>query len=65
MHGQSVITRTRVSVSVISDCLAAGSSADHNAPIVVGRSSQAAHRLIGSIAVSLARHPPVPLMIVP
>ena len=33
--------------------------------IVVGSSSQAAHRMVGSVAVSLARHAPVPLMIVP
>jgi nucleotide-binding universal stress UspA family protein len=33
--------------------------------IVVGSSSHAAHRLVGSIAVSLARHSPVPLVIVP
>jgi nucleotide-binding universal stress UspA family protein len=33
--------------------------------IVVGSSSQAAHRLVGSVAVSLARHSPVPLLIVP
>jgi nucleotide-binding universal stress UspA family protein len=33
--------------------------------IVVGSSSQAAHRMIGSVAVSLARHAPVPLVIVP
>jgi nucleotide-binding universal stress UspA family protein len=33
--------------------------------IVVGSSSTAAHRFIGSVAVSLARHSPVPLMIVP
>jgi nucleotide-binding universal stress UspA family protein len=33
--------------------------------IVVGSSSHAAHRVIGSIAVSLARHSPVPLVIVP
>jgi nucleotide-binding universal stress UspA family protein len=35
------------------------------AAIVVGSSSQAAHRMVGSVAVSLARHAPVPLMIVP
>lgn len=35
------------------------------AAIVVGSSSLAAHRVIGSVAVSLARHSPVPLMIVP
>ncbi|HEX3961949.1 MAG TPA: hypothetical protein VHZ03_35860 [Trebonia sp.] len=33
--------------------------------IVVGSSSQAAHRMVGSVAVSLARHAPVPLVIVP
>jgi nucleotide-binding universal stress UspA family protein len=33
--------------------------------IVVGSSSSAAHRLVGSVAVSLARHSPVPLVIVP
>jgi nucleotide-binding universal stress UspA family protein len=33
--------------------------------IVVGSSSQGAHRIIGSVAVSLARHAPVPLVIVP
>ena len=36
-----------------------------NVAIVVGSSSQAAHRVIGSVAVSLARHAPVPLVIVP
>ena len=33
--------------------------------IVVGSSSQASHRMVGSVAVSLARHAPVPLIIVP
>jgi nucleotide-binding universal stress UspA family protein len=33
--------------------------------IIVGSSSSAAHRLVGSVAVHLARHAPVPLMIVP
>jgi len=33
--------------------------------IVVGSSSQAMHRAVGSVAVSLARHSPVPLVIVP
>ena len=36
-----------------------------NVAIVVGSSSQAMHRMVGSIAVSLARHTPVPLVIVP
>ena len=33
--------------------------------IVVGSSSQLAHRVVGSAAVSLARHSPVPLIVVP
>jgi nucleotide-binding universal stress UspA family protein len=33
--------------------------------IVVGSSSQAGHRMVGSVAVRLARHAPVPLVIVP
>jgi nucleotide-binding universal stress UspA family protein len=36
-----------------------------NVAIVVGSSSQAMHRLVGSVAVGLARHVPVPLVIVP
>lgn len=38
---------------------------DATVVIVVGSSSLAAHRLVGSVAVSLARHSPVPLLIVP
>jgi nucleotide-binding universal stress UspA family protein len=33
--------------------------------IVVGSSSHATHRIVGSVAVGLARHSPVPLVIVP
>jgi nucleotide-binding universal stress UspA family protein len=33
--------------------------------VVVGSSSQATHRMVGSVAVSLARHSPVPVIIVP
>jgi len=33
--------------------------------IVVGSSSHATHRMVGSVAVSLARHSPVPVLIVP
>lgn len=33
--------------------------------IVLGSSSQAAHRVVGSATVSLARHSPVPVVIVP
>jgi nucleotide-binding universal stress UspA family protein len=33
--------------------------------IVVGSSAHARHRVVGSVAVSLARHSPVPLVVVP
>ena len=33
--------------------------------IAVGSSSSAMHRMVGSVAVNLARHSPVPLVIVP
>jgi nucleotide-binding universal stress UspA family protein len=33
--------------------------------IVVGSSSLVAHRVVGSVAVGLARHSPVPLVVVP
>ena len=33
--------------------------------IVVGSSSQVTHRVVGSVAVGLARHSPVPLIVVP
>jgi nucleotide-binding universal stress UspA family protein len=36
-----------------------------NVAIVVGSSSSIAHRVVGSVAVALARHSPVPLVIVP
>jgi nucleotide-binding universal stress UspA family protein len=39
--------------------------AEATVAIVVGSSSHAAHRVVGSVAVSLARHSPVPLVIVP
>jgi len=38
---------------------------DDSVAIVVGSSSQAVHRMVGSVAVSLARHAQVPLIIVP
>ena len=33
--------------------------------IIVGSSSHAAHRVVGSVAIGLARHSQVPLIIVP
>jgi len=41
------------------------SNPDDTVSIVVGSSSQALHRMLGSAAVSLARHSPVPVVIVP
>lgn len=38
---------------------------DGTAAIVVESSSEAMHRLIGSVAVTLARRSPVPILIVP
>jgi nucleotide-binding universal stress UspA family protein len=32
---------------------------------VVGSSSQAMHRIVGSVAVTLARRSPVPIVVVP
>ncbi|MGH3070045.1 MAG: universal stress protein [Streptosporangiaceae bacterium] len=38
---------------------------DATVAIVVGSSSLVAHRVVGSVAVGLARHSPVPLVVVP
>jgi len=38
---------------------------DATVVIVVGSSSLVAHRVVGSVAVHLARHSPVPLVVVP
>jgi nucleotide-binding universal stress UspA family protein len=38
---------------------------DETVVIVAGSSSRAAHRVVGSVTVSLARHSPVPIVIVP
>ena len=40
-------------------------SPGQNVVIAIGSSSHATHRVVGSVAVSLARHSPVPLVIVP
>jgi nucleotide-binding universal stress UspA family protein len=56
---------------IITDQLIAAATAigeahpDENVAIMVGSSSHTTHRMIGSIAVGLARHSPVPLIIVP
>jgi nucleotide-binding universal stress UspA family protein len=38
---------------------------DATVVVVVGSSSLVAHRVVGSVAVALARHSPVPLVVVP
>jgi nucleotide-binding universal stress UspA family protein len=38
---------------------------DDTTVIVVGSSSQATHRIVGSVAVTLARRAPVPVVVVP
>jgi nucleotide-binding universal stress UspA family protein len=56
---------------LIAEELIAAATATHEAHpgdtvvIVVGSSSHAMHRMVGSVAVSLARHSPVPLVVVP
>jgi|SRR5215469_5000598 len=56
---------------VISDVLirvaqqTAEANPDDNVAIVVGSSSHAMHRMVGSVPVSLARRAPVPIVIVP
>jgi len=56
---------------VIADELIAAATAIRDAhpgetvAIIVGSSSHATHRVVGSVAIGLARHSPVPLIIVP
>jgi nucleotide-binding universal stress UspA family protein len=56
---------------IIADGLIAAATAireaypGETAAIVVGSSSHATHRVVGSVAIGLARHSPVPLIIVP
>ena len=44
---------------------AAAAHPDATVVILVGSSSHVTHRVVGSVAVSLARHSPVPLIVVP
>ena len=56
---------------IIADELIAAATAIRDAQpgetvaIMVGSSSHATHRVVGSVAIGLARHSPVPLIIVP
>ncbi len=58
---QGLITEQLLAAS--SDAAAAHPAA--TVVIVVGSSSQVTHRVVGSVAVGLARHSPVPLVVVP
>ncbi len=60
-HGQGMITDVLIRAAENTRDAHPGD----NVAIVVGSSSQAVHRMVGSVAVSLARHSPVPLVIVP
>jgi nucleotide-binding universal stress UspA family protein len=71
LHDTGVAWEFERRQGIITEELVAAATAIHEAhpddpvTIVVGSSSQAAHRLLGSVAVSLARHSPVPIIIVP
>jgi nucleotide-binding universal stress UspA family protein len=71
LHGQEAPWEFERRQGLIADELIAAAKAVRDAhpedtvAIVVGSSSSAAHRMVGSAAISLARHSPVPLMIVP
>jgi nucleotide-binding universal stress UspA family protein len=51
--------------SISSEDLIYAARPDDVVTVVVGSSSSAMHRMVGSVAVSLARHSPVPVIIVP
>src|ERR1700759_2066547 len=55
---QGLITEELIAAA---EGFAAAGGADQTVVIVVGSSSHAAHRMVGSVAVNLARHSPVPL----
>jgi nucleotide-binding universal stress UspA family protein len=71
LHGQEAPWEFERRQGLITDELIAAANAVRDAhpedtvAIVVGSSSSAAHRMVGSAAIGLARHSPVPLMIVP
>lgn len=71
LDGRGVAWEFRRRQGLIAEELIAAASAVRDAHpgdtvvIVVGSSSHASHRIVGSVAVGLARHCPVPLVIVP
>ncbi|MGO8957105.1 MAG: universal stress protein [Streptosporangiaceae bacterium] len=55
-----------IAEELIASAMDLGAAEPHaTVAIVVGSSSQITHRIVGSAAVSLARHSPVPLVVVP
>jgi nucleotide-binding universal stress UspA family protein len=71
LHGLAVDWGFQRLQGIISDelvAMAAGLQKAHpgqTVVIVVGSSSHVSHRVVGSVTVSLARHSPVPVVIVP
>jgi len=71
LNGRGAAWRFRRREGIIADQLIAAATDVHDASvgetvaIVVGSSSHTTHRVVGSVAVSLARHSPLPLVIVP
>lgn len=70
LNGHDVAWTFRRRQGAIPEQLIAATSALQEHPgdtvvIIVGSSSHASHRVMGSVAVSLARHCPVPILIVP
>jgi universal stress protein A len=69
LKGQDVAWELRRRQGIIAEELIAAATHDarpgDTVVIVVGSSSHVSHRVVGSVAVSLARHSPVPLLIVP
>jgi nucleotide-binding universal stress UspA family protein len=60
-HRQGIIADELIAAATV----IADAHPDETVAIMVGSSSHATHRVVGSVAVGLARHAPVPLMIVP
>ena len=68
LNGRAAWGFQRRQGTVTEELIAAATSdaeAGATVAIVVGSSSHATHRVVGSAAVGLARHSPVPLVIVP
>jgi len=62
---QELIAEAESLATAAPDDVAATERPDDLVVIVVGSSSSAMHRMVGSVAVNLARHSPVPVIIVP